>query len=205
MGIGNMIANLVNGNSIFLKPSQWDDLSGSLFAARLDTVSGRLIYNVFNAGVEFGATARYPDEPVVIPIQARHAQEYGAGAVARPHFHWIQEQAAIPNFLFAYKLTNYGTAITKETDFSNYTLAKWSVHAFTYPGSGAFAQLTTFPEVDLSSMTLSASLDIVLFRDSANTSGLFAGVDPVAAGVIVKYNDSHVKFNSAGSRQEYIK
>lgn len=205
MGIGTFIANIVNGNSIYLKPSQWDDLSGSLFAARLDTASGRLIYNVYNAGIEYAQNARFPEEPIVVPIQMRHAQEYGTGALARPHIHWLQEQTSVPNFLLAYKLTNYGSSVVKETDFSNYTLTPWSSSAFTHPGSGAFAQITGFPEIDLSGATISASLDIALFRDSANTSGLFAGVDPVAAGVVVKYTDSHVKFNSAGSRQEYIK
>jgi len=35
---------------------------------------------------------------------------------------------------------------------------------------------------------------------------LFAGADPVASAVTVKYKDSHVQFNqSRGSRKEYVK
>lgn len=205
MGIGQKIAQLVSGNSIYLKPAQWDDLTGSLFAARLDTASGRLDYDPFNAAVKIQSNARYPEEPMVIPQQARHAMVYGPDAVARPHFHWLQEQSAIPNFLLAWKLTNYNTVVTKETDFSNHIFSIWNSNAFTYPGSGVFAQITKFPEIDLSSMTLSASIDFVLFRDSANTSGLFADIDPVAADVLVKYNDPHVMFDSSGSRQEFVK
>ena len=212
--IGNLIPGLiasiakkalgVDGTQIWLDPAQWDDLSGALFAARLDLVTGRLDYDPFNAGVKVQANARYPDEPMVVPLQLKHAMIYGVDAIARPHFHWLQEQAAIPNFMLAHKLTLYGAPTVKEIDFTNYLLTKWDANLWSYPG-GVFAQITKFPEIDLSGATISASLDTVLFRDSANASGLFAGVDPVATDVIVKYNDSHIKFNSAGSRQEFVK
>jgi hypothetical protein len=45
----------------------------------------------------------------------------------------------------------------------------------------------------------------VLFRDTGNASGLFAGADPVAADVTIKYNDSHAKYNMLGSRDEIVK
>lgn len=182
----------------------WDDISGALIAARLDTSSGRLDYDYFNAGVNFNSNARYPNEPVVLPIQAKHAMIIGEGAVARPHFHWIQEQAAIPNMLLGYKLTNYGEATVKEIDWSNYTFNIWSEHVFTYT-SGVFAQITKFPEIDISSLTISGSIDFVLFRDTNNASGLFAGADPVATNVTIKYNDSHVKFDANGSLAEFRK
>jgi len=184
----------------------WDDISNAIIAARLDTSTGRLDYDYFNAGVNFNSNARYPDEPVVIPIQLWHRLKYGSGAVLRPHFHWLQEQSAVPNFILAYKKTSYGTATVKETDFTNYTLMKWDSNVFTYPGSGVFAQITKFPEIDISDMTISGSVDIVLFRDSADASGLFGASDPVGTDVTVKYNDSHAQLNQErGSRQEYIK
>ena len=196
--------NYTQTDNIKLIKSNWDDLSGALIAARLDTSSGRLDYDYFNAGVNFNSNARYPDEPVVIPIQAKHAMTYGAETVARPHFHWLQEQAEVPNMLLGLKLTNYGFATVKETDWSNYLFFVPTGNAFTYPG-GVFAQITKFPEIDLSSLTISGSIDFVLFRDSTNASGLFAGADPVASDVTIKYNDSHVKFDTFGSRQEFIK
>lgn len=182
----------------------WDDLSAPIIAARLDTVSGRLEYDYFNGGVKMGATARYPEEPVVVPKQGKHAMYYGADAVARPHIHWLQNQAAIPNFLMGYKLTNFGEPTTQETDWSNYTLLTPIASAFNY-AAGTFPQITMFPEIDLSSATISFSFDVVVFRDSANASGLFAGADPVATDVTVKYVDSHVMFDQLGSDEEYIK
>ena len=182
----------------------WVDLSEAIIGSRLDTSSGRLDYDVFNAGVKFQSNARYPDEPIVVPIQGLHQMVIGTGAVARMHFHWLQQQSAVPNILLGYKITNYGTATTFETDWSNYTFLTPSGNAFTYPG-GTFAQITKFPEIDISSMTISGSLDIVIFRDSNNTSGEFSGSDPVAGDVTIKYNDAHVPINMFGSREEFVK
>ena len=182
----------------------WDDLSGALAGARLDTASGRLDIDWFNGGVNFNSNARYPEEPVIIPIQAKHSMVIGTGAVFRPHFHWLELQAAIPNMLLGYKLTNYGSLTTFETDWSNYTFSIPSSNVWTW-ASGCLAQITRFPEVDISSLTISGSIDVVLFRDSANVSGLFAGVDPVAADVTIKYNDGHVKHDMIGSRGEILK
>jgi len=182
----------------------WEDLSGALLAARLDTASGRLDFDYFNAGVNFNSNARYPEEPVVIAMQAKHAMEYGAGVIAKPHFHWLQRQAAIPNMLLGYKITNYGSITDFETDWSNYTFSIPSAHIWTYV-SGCLAQISRFPDIDLSAMTLSASIDVVLFRDTGNVSTLFAGADPVGTDVTIKYNDSHVKNNMIGSREEIVK
>ena len=102
------------------------------------------------------------------------------------------------------KLTNYGELTTFETDWSNYSFSIPSGNVWEY-SSDVLAQITRFPEVDISDIKLSASIDLVLFRDSANASGLFAGVDPVAADTTIKYNDGHVRHNTGGSRQEIVK
>ena len=182
----------------------WDDLSGALAGARLDTASGRIDIDWFNMGVNFNANARYPEEPVIIPIQAKHSMLLGTGAVFRPHFHWLQRQVAIPNMLLGVKLTNYGSLTTFETDWSNYAFSIPTTSVWTYV-SGVLAQITRFPEIDISSLTLSGSIDVVIFRDTANVSGLFAGVDPIAADVTIKYNDGHVLHDTGGSREEIVK
>lgn len=182
----------------------WEDISAALIASRLDTASGRLAYDYYNGGVKFKANARYPDEPVVIPIQCRHSMLVGDGAVFRPHFHWLQEQTATPNMLLGYKLTNYGVATVFETDWSNYTFLVPSENVWVY-ASGVLAQITRFAEINISSLTLSASIDLVLFRDTANASGLFAGADPVDSDVTIKYSDGHVIEDMLGSSDEIIK
>ncbi len=181
-----------------------DDLSGALFAAKLDVSSWRLDYDVFNAWVSFQSNARYPQEPVVISVQAKHAMVLWAGAVARPHFHRLQQQADIPNFILGYKLTNYGEPTVFETNRDNFVFTKRSANVFVYPW-WTFAQITKFPEIDISSLTISWSIDYVLFRDNADNMGLFWASDPVSWNVTVKYNDWHYKFNQNWSRQEFVK
>ncbi len=44
----------------------WEDMRAPLQAQRLDTASGRLDYDYFNAAVNFNSNARYPNEPVTI-------------------------------------------------------------------------------------------------------------------------------------------
>ena len=192
-------------DSGFLSQPRWDDLSNAIIASRLDQASGRLDYDYFNGGVVFQSNARYPDEPVVIPIQLPHSLLIGTGAVFRPHFHWLQRQSAVPNFLLGYRKMNNGSDVGFESDYSNFTFLIPKGNKFTYDSESALLQITEFPEIDTSDLTISAQLLFVLFRDTANASGLFTGTDPVAADVTVTYNDSHVKFDGEGSRQEFIK
>jgi hypothetical protein len=187
-----------------MEQPRWEDVSEAIVGDRIDITSGRLDYQYENGGIGFQQNARYDEEPVCVSIQARHSMRIGQGAVARPHIHWIQEQSSVPNWLIAYKKTNYGEAVTVESDFSNHTLAIIEEHMFTY-SSGALAQISQFPEIDISDLSLSGSIDFVLFRDSGNDSGLFSGSDPVSATAIVKYFDIHVLFDSVGSREEYVK
>ena len=77
------IGDVANGNYTVIEKdgtiqtwgdgTAWDDLSGALAGARLDRASGRLDIDWFNGGVNFNANARYPEEPVIIPVQAKHS------------------------------------------------------------------------------------------------------------------------------------
>ena len=205
-GIGNAATSGPGApDSGSLARPRWDDLSSPIVAgARLDTSSGRLDYDFFNGAVNFNSNARYPEEPVVIPLQLPHSALLGSGAVLRPHIHWYQEQSSVPNFLLAYKIIPLGSAVTKETDYSGHTFLTIDNHLYNYT-SGILYQLSEFPEIDISSVGISTSIDIVLFRDSANASGEFAGADPVVTDVLVKWQDQHVQFDGQGSRQEFVK
>lgn len=204
MTIGIPKAQVVNGSVAFLKPPQWSDLSSSAVGSRIDTGTGRLAYDYFNGGINFKNNARYPEEPLCISLQFPHGIYLGTGAVLKAHFHWYQSQVATPNFLFGYKKVKKNTSITIETDFSNYTFFIPDSNVFTYT-SGTLYQITRFGEIDITDMTLSDTFDIVFFRDTANASGLFAGVDPVATDAIMKYIDCHAQWDSIGSGNEYSK
>jgi hypothetical protein len=52
---------------------------------------------------------------------------------------------------------------------------------------------------------LSDGVEFRVIRDNANTSGLFAGTDPVNSTVRIKYFDIHIEKDSIGSNSEYSK
>ena len=182
----------------------WVDLLGPFIATNIDRTNGRIDFNYFNAAVGFQNNARYPEEPAVIKHQVNHNLFYGTGAVARPHIHWIQQSASQPNWLFGWKKIQKGVATTIDTDFSNYTFDTIQSDVFTYT-SGNLPQISQFTEIDISDLGLSDFLITVLFRDTTNVSGLFAGADPSAVTELVSDMDCHVMVDSLGSRAEYTK
>lgn len=183
----------------------WSDLSSPLVGAKIDVGSGSLDPDFYNGGIIFEASARYPDDPAMFNIQYNHQYLLGAGAVFRPHFHWLQNQAGVPNMLMLIKLTSNGVPTTFYTDYSGYDKYAWTGSVWTW-SSGCLPNITKFPEYDLSSLGISGMLDVLFFRDYTNVSGLFAGTDPVAGPVTVKFYDGHVKMDQErGSPQEYNK
>ncbi|MCP4273023.1 MAG: hypothetical protein GY781_13860 [Gammaproteobacteria bacterium] len=126
------------------------------------------------------------------------------GSAVRPHLHWVQQGSDEPNWLLAYKVVDNGASVGVETDFTNYTLLKKSSNAFTYV-SGNLAQITIFPEIDMTGMSTSDMIQFVLFRDSANISGEFAGSDPSAITELALEFDIHYQKDDRGSQDEYTK
>ena len=179
----------------------WDEVSNPIFAARLDTGSGRIDYNYDELTVDFATNARYPEEPAPIVIQAMHS--WKIGGKVRPHIHWIQNSNNTPNILVAYRFYNNGEAPGAFT-LKALTAAN---NQITYPGSGSIQQITNLdiPEVDFSSMGLSFTFDCRIYRDTQNASLLFAGADSYSGVWSAKYYDIHYEKNMNGSREEFTK
>lgn len=180
----------------------WDEVSQPLFAARLDTSSGRIDYNFDELTVDFAANARYPQEPVSSVIQAPHSWKIGGGV--RPHLHWVQNQNAVPNILVTYRIYNNGDEVPSAWVFKALTSDE---SVFTYPGSGSIMQITEF---DLATTlfedsTISFTFDCKIYRDSSNASGLFSGADAYTGIWSAKYYDIHFEKDMNGSREEFIK
>ena len=181
----------------------WLDLLGPATGSRLDLTSGRLDFNYFNGAIGYQANARYDDEPVVFRMQIQHY--WKLTTAGKPHIHWKQQHATnIPNWLFGWKLSSNGASDIIETDWSNYTLTVPSSHEFEY-SAGVLDQITDFPDIDLTNAGISDLLTCVLWRDSANASGLFDGADPSALVELVTDLDVHIQIDMPGSRQEYTK
>ncbi len=183
--------------TLYLGALSWDDLRFPLTGQRLTVTAGRLDYDFEECTVEFGATARYPNEPICMVAQMPHKKYFGS--VLHPHLHWVQASSDMPNWLMAYRFYNNGEAVPA------FTLAAWDHNAFTYT-SGSIMQLTNFPTIaSPADENVSAILDIIMYRDSANVSTLFDGADPLSASAAAKEFDLHYQIDSTGSGREYNK
>lgn len=180
----------------------WDDDKFPASGVRLDSASTRYSYDFFNGGIQFDSDARYINELLSMLEQFPHKKKIDT--VIRPHIHWMQTEANEPNWLLGYKKLSNGATITDETDFTNYTLLTKNANGFTYV-SGNLIQITDFGDVSTSGMGVSDMIHWVLWRDTTNASGLFAGADPVNVGQTVFEFDVHFQIDTLGSRQEYIK
>lgn len=180
----------------------WLDMLGPLLGQRLDSAATRYSFNPYNGAIAYDNDSRYPEEVVSMEVQIQHY--YKEGTNAKPHLHWKQQSANIPNWLFGWRLHKNGESDTVDSDYSNFTLTKLQSHAFTYT-SGVINQISAFPDIDLSTAGISDLLTIVFFRDTANTSTIFTGADPSALVEYANSVDMHIQVDMPGSRQEYIK
>ena len=177
----------------------WDETTNSFVGSNIFTVAGRVDYNFTELTLDFNTNARYPEEPVAIVTQLGHARE--ADSDIRPHVHWMQNSDNNPNILIQYRMYNNGAvppawilkALTASDNFFPYVAGGQQVTQFNLPdGHGV-------------GLGLSFTVDMKIYRDSANTSGLFAGADTYAGVWSAKYYDIHYQIDMNGSRDEYVK
>lgn len=178
----------------------WDEISTSFVGNNIYEVAGRVDYNYTELTLDFNTNARYPNEPVGVVIQTPHARKEGSDI--RPHIHWMQTSDAVPNILIEYRFCNNGEAP-----------GSWTLKALTeddllfeYTSSGMM-QIVNFnlPEDHGADLGLSSTIDVKIYRDSLNTSGLFSGVDTYSGAWSAKYYDIHFERDMNGSREEYTK
>jgi len=176
----------------------WDDLRFPLVGRNMDTTSGRLDYDYYNGCIGFASNAEFRlEETVSMMCQLPH--EWLEGSGVRPHMHWIQQGSTLPNWLFGYKkYRNYETC-TVDTDFTtNHTLVIGD-SLFEYT-SGSMVQITTFGEIDMSNMRASDMLQLCLWRDDDNDSGLFDDEDQSNITELVLELDVHYRKRSGDEK-----
>lgn len=179
--------------------TRWDDLRFPASTARLVPAS-RYSADTTNCGIIFdgGATpARYPDEALCHVVQLPHS--WNEGTTIRPHMHWIQTDPTPPNWLLRYRFYNNGSAVTA---FTNVIPATTEVFTYT---SGSMLQISAFPNISMTDYKISCLGDVIIYRDYANASGLFAGAESGAPDVLYKEFDIHYEKDSWGSRDEFVK
>ena len=176
----------------------WKDIVTQAFAQNIDISSGRIDFNYTGVTIDFAVNARYPEEPLCMAFQMQH--DYKFGTQMYPHLHWIQNSSDIPNWMIAYRVSQNGIAIP---DAFNLAKHNGGGAVYTY-SSGTILQIVRFPVIS-GVHDLSFSIDIKLYRDTANASGLFAGADPYTGIASVKFFDLHYEVDDLGSAAEYIK
>lgn len=186
------------GFSFFLPKKVYDDDKYPFTAFQLNSPAGRIDYNYTDVGIDFQDNCIYPDDMLVAAAQMPHKRKNGSEIL--PHLHFLQNQNAIPNFLLAYRLYNNGDLVP-----ASWVLATWNSSAFTYV-SGTLTQIIGFPDIDGSALNkVSGWMDIKIYRDTTNASGLFAGNDPYTGNVTLKEYDNHLLIDSIGSRLPFVK
>lgn len=178
----------------------WDEISQPFVGTNIFTVAGRVDYNYTELTLDFATNARYPEEPVGIVTQLIHSRR--ADSDIRPHIHWMQNSDANPNILVRYRWCNT-MDVSTAWELKALTAAD-NAQVFTAVG---MQQITSFnlPAGHGVGKELSATFDCMIYRDSANTSGLFAGVDTYAGLWNAKYYDIHFEKDMNGSREEFVK
>lgn len=174
----------------------FDDESGS--GINLQRTGVGISNNLQEATVEYLGSANL-DDYISTSMQMKH--KWKLGTKIKPHIHWQQNQAIVPNWLIQYRWQSNG-----EIKNTSWTSVKCTNNTFTYT-SGILNQISEI--IDGITPPENASLsDIIQFRvlrDSGNDSGLFTGVDIYSGVASLMSFDFHMEIDTVGSRQEYIK
>lgn len=148
--------------------------------------------------MDFSTTANLSDY-VYANYQINH--DWKSGTAANIHIHFLQTNNAVPNFLIEHRWQKNGAAKT-----TAWTRAICTTLAFTYTAgtlnqiaylSGGIAAPVGYGISDI--------LQIRIYRDNANTSGLFPGADAYTGDAEVTSADIHLECDTLGSRSEYAK
>jgi len=185
--------NLVQNDTGF------EDLRFPLIGRRMSTAAGHLDYNYAELGVDYDDSSRLHNADALdFVCQLEHSYKFES--TIYPHLHWAQSHANIPNWLIGYRVYENGAAIPGTWDYAKGT----EVAAYS---SGTILQITNFTPITMSGIdSLSAIIDFKLYRDTSNTSTLFAGGDPLSGDALAKEFDVHFqKDTPCGSAQEYVK
>jgi hypothetical protein len=198
---GNFFTVDENGNVVLLEDAtSWDDARFPSIGQSITSPAGRIDFNFDDCTVDFQDTALYPTDELCIVAQMSHSKLLGSAIEV--HIHWLQNQNATPNWLLGYRWTNIGeNAIAVGSE----TLLPFTTNARTY-SSGTIHQLTSAGTITKGvADTISSVLQIRIFRDTTNASGLFAGADPYTGNAQQIEFDIHYQRDGFGSNQEYVK
>jgi len=177
----------------------WRDELGPLLASRLQSPASDIVQNLAEGSITFEDSARYPTDYVVYNVQVNH--DWLVQSDVEFHVHLWQANAEQPNFLIGYRWQVNGQAKT-----AAWTNVPLSTPIFTY-AAGTLNQIldSGMAITPPAAAELSDIVQIRLYRDYTNASGLFSGAETSGLDVDVTAADMHRQSDTMGSRQEYVK
>lgn len=185
------------GGAMYLPKPCWQDVSFPFVSKNLDVSGGHIDYNYTDCTVDFDNTSAYPEDVICFVAQMPHGKKLNSSVCI--HFKWHQEEDSIPNVLLAYR---WYCAGREPEEFILTPVAKC---VYEYEPGGVL-QMCCFGLVDApTDEIISSNLDIKLYRDTTNVSGLFAGADPYTLDLKLKEASVHYLMDSIGSDFEYAK
>ncbi|MHA1447970.1 MAG: hypothetical protein ACTSP4_00920 [Candidatus Hodarchaeales archaeon] len=171
----------------------WDDLVGSLIARRLESTSGKLQYNYTENSITMESSGSIGNntDRLIFNFQKPHGMS--DNETMNLHVHWEQVTTNKIEFTLQYRVQSNNAV--KNTTWTTVIRNSDDNSAFTYPGSGTFNQITKLAEIDLSSASISSTIQFRLAR-----------TDSTSGDIEATFVDAHIPYDQdRGSRQEYIK
>ena len=172
----------------------FDDLIGNMFARKLYSTVGTLDYDYDNQMIKFqsGGDLTDKNDRIMFNIQLVHKMVFGVDSFMKLHFHWLQTSSTAYTIAGEYRILNNNSGATSTwTSFSGDTATD---NIFTYPGSGDFNQIIDFPEIDITSCSVSSIVQVRFTRDDSN-----------AGDMLISYADYHVGIDGSGSVTPWVK
>ena len=182
----------------------WDDEIQSLIGKNLDNSAGKLDPNWADGTIDIADSTLIGTATHKLYANYQIKHKYRMAGVVRPHFHWLQSHANVPNWWGKWRFWQNGRIAGSWSEF------KLATQVFTYT-SGKIMQISMASiEIDLTTCAggefhPSDFIDFQFTRDTDNSSGLFSGDDPLPEVAQLRAFDPHLQVDSTGSRDEYAK
>jgi len=165
-----------------------DDLIGDV--TRIKVVGVGINENTSENGVDFLTSANLSDY-AYINYQVSHAWKLGSTLV--PHIHFRQTSNAMPNFLIKWRWQRNGNSFS-----SGWNNLLCNTPVFSWIGSDMNRIATSAGITPPTGYGLSDIIQIQIFRDNSNASGLFSSAD-THGDALVTGVDLHIEKDTLGS------
>lgn len=162
-----------------------------------------IVANATEGVINFQTTAVFNANPALADygyfnFQINH--DWKAGSVIKPHIHFWQTNAAMPNWLMEYRWQVNGSAKN-----ATWTKLACNTAVFTYT-SGTLNQIArTASGITPASYNISDIFQLRIYRDTTNASTVFTGTDVTHGDALVSSIDVHLEIDMLGSATEYSK